>query len=82
MYKAQYQADLKQFRSLLSEVLQNVGLPIDTVPDEELEGFVKNVGGVGIIKGTPLSDSKNIRRLLSTELGKCFTNVCCMVVND
>ncbi|OWT36091.1 amyloid beta protein binding protein 1 [Cryptococcus neoformans] len=68
MYKAQYQADLKQFRSLLSEVLQNVGLPTDTVPDEELEGFVKNVGGVGIIKGTPLSDSKNIRRLLSTEL--------------
>lgn len=69
MYKTQYRTDLKQFKYLLNEVLQNVGLPADTVPDEEVEGFVKNVGGVGIIKGTSLSDSKNIRDLLLTELG-------------
>ncbi|KAE8542925.1 hypothetical protein D1P53_000988 [Cryptococcus gattii VGV] len=68
MYKTQYRTDLKQFKYLLSEVLQNVGLPADTVPDEEVEGFVKNVGGVGIIKGTSLSGSKNIRGLLLTEL--------------
>ncbi|KIR38806.1 amyloid beta protein binding protein 1 [Cryptococcus deuterogattii 99/473] len=68
MYKTQYRTDLKQFKYLLNEVLQNVGLPADTVPDEEVEGFVKNVGGVGIIKGTSLSDSKNIRGLLLTEL--------------
>lgn len=69
MYKTQYRTNLKQFKYLLNEVLQNVGLPADTVPDEEVEGFVKNVGGVGIIKGTSLSDSKNIRGLLLTELG-------------
>lgn len=69
MYKTQYRTNLKQFKYLLNEVLQNVGLPTDTVPDEEVEGFVKNVGGVGIIKGTSLSDSKNIRGLLLTELG-------------
>ncbi|KIR52891.1 amyloid beta protein binding protein 1 [Cryptococcus gattii Ru294] len=68
MYKTQYRTNLKQFKYLLSEVLHNVGLPADTVPDEEVEGFVKNVGGVGIIKGTSLSDSKNVRGLLLTEL--------------
>nr|XP_019015140.1 amyloid beta protein binding protein 1 [Kwoniella pini CBS 10737]OCF53921.1 amyloid beta protein binding protein 1 [Kwoniella pini CBS 10737] len=58
LYKNEYQSDLKRFKVLLSETLQKVGLEEGTVPDEEIEGFVKNVGGVGIIKGTPLIDSK------------------------
>ncbi|WVR06064.1 hypothetical protein IAU60_003092 [Kwoniella sp. DSM 27419] len=58
LYKSQYRSDLSTFRGLLAEVLRQIGLPEDAIPDEEVEGFVKNVGGVGMIKGRPLRESK------------------------
>ncbi|WVQ82675.1 hypothetical protein IAT38_004807 [Cryptococcus sp. DSM 104549] len=81
MYKAQYQADLATFKGLLAGVLQSVGLAEDVIPDEEIEGFVKNVGGVGVIKGKALRESKEGKGLLleqidefdeETESAACF----------
>ncbi|KAK4684019.1 NEDD8-activating enzyme E1 regulatory subunit, partial [Tremellales sp. Uapishka_1] len=61
LYRAQAATDLQQFKSLLAGVLQQVGLPVDAIPTEEIEGFVKNAGGVGIVKGRPLRESKEAR---------------------
>lgn len=58
LYKEQHKSDLAKFRSVLASVLEEVGLPADAVPDEEVEGFVKNTSAVAIIKGTPLRESK------------------------
>ncbi|ODN77962.1 hypothetical protein L202_05055 [Cryptococcus amylolentus CBS 6039] len=68
MYKAQHQADLAKFKELLAQVLEKVGLPVESVPADEVEGFVRNVGGVGIIKGTSLRESKDGKGLLAAEL--------------
>ncbi|WVQ97631.1 hypothetical protein IAU59_004745 [Kwoniella sp. CBS 9459] len=68
LYKAQYQTDLARFRELLSGVLAKIGLPEDSIPVEEVEGFVKNVGGVGIIKGRALRDSKEGKGAIESEV--------------
>ena len=58
LFKAQHKEDLEKFKRILAVVLDESDLPEDAVPIDEVEGFVKNVGGVGIIKGSPLRDSK------------------------
>nr|XP_019049437.1 amyloid beta protein binding protein 1 [Kwoniella bestiolae CBS 10118]OCF28367.1 amyloid beta protein binding protein 1 [Kwoniella bestiolae CBS 10118] len=68
LYKKEYQTDLARFKQLLSEVLGNIDLEDGTIPDEEVEGFVKNVGGVGIIKGTPLRASKEGKGLITEQI--------------
>ncbi|WWD09605.1 hypothetical protein V865_007733 [Kwoniella europaea PYCC6329] len=68
LYKKEYQSDLARFKSLLAEVLQKIGLEDGTIPDEEVEGFVKNVGGVGIIKGTPLRERKEGKGLIAQSI--------------
>ncbi|OCF37667.1 amyloid beta protein binding protein 1 [Kwoniella heveanensis BCC8398] len=70
LYKAEYQADLAKFRDLLSGVLTRIGLPDDSIPLEEVEGFVKNVGGVGIIKGRALRGSKEGKGLIEDEIAE------------
>ncbi|WVF70271.1 hypothetical protein IAT40_005060 [Kwoniella sp. CBS 6097] len=70
LYKAQYQADLARFRSLLSEVLGKIGLAEDSIPIEEVEGFVKNIGGVGIIRGRALRESKEGAGAIQTEIAE------------
>nr|XP_018267361.1 amyloid beta protein binding protein 1 [Kwoniella dejecticola CBS 10117]OBR89519.1 amyloid beta protein binding protein 1 [Kwoniella dejecticola CBS 10117] len=64
LYKQEYQSDLKRFKRLLSQTLQNIGLEEETIPDEEVESFAKNVAGVGIIKGTPLRQGKEGKGLI------------------
>ncbi|WRT64346.1 uncharacterized protein IL334_001278 [Kwoniella shivajii] len=68
LYKKEYQSDLARFKTLLAEILLRIGLEEGTVSDEEIESFVKNVGGVGIIKGRSLRESKEGRGLLATEI--------------
>lgn len=58
LYADQYSKDLTKFQSLLLKVLTETGLPPDAVPANEIESFVKNVGGVAIIKGSPLAEAK------------------------
>ncbi|KAK8866119.1 hypothetical protein IAR55_001270 [Kwoniella newhampshirensis] len=68
LYKTQYQQDLSRFQALLVAVLNNVGLPEDAIPQEEVESFVRNVGGVGVIKGTPLRESREGKGALQDEI--------------
>ncbi|WVQ61992.1 uncharacterized protein L199_000125 [Kwoniella botswanensis] len=68
LYKKEYQSDLARFKTLLAEVLQKIGLEDGTIPDEEVEGFVKNVGGVGMIKGTPLRERKEGKGLIAQSI--------------
>ncbi|WWD17675.1 hypothetical protein CI109_102116 [Kwoniella shandongensis] len=70
LYKAQFQEDLSTFQSLLTNVLTGVGLPEDAIPQEEVEGFVKNVSGVGIIKGSPLRVSREGKGKLQDEIAE------------
>lgn len=58
LYKQQHLHDLARFSELLGSVLESIGLPDDAIPSTEVESFVKNVGGVAIIKGTPLKEAK------------------------
>jgi amyloid beta precursor protein binding protein 1 len=70
LYKAQYQADLARFKELLAGVLEGLGLPPDAIPDEEVEGFVKNTGGMAIVKGRPLRESKEAKGLLAEAISE------------
>lgn len=58
LYKQQHLHDLAKFTELLAGVLQSIGLPGDAIPEEEVGSFVKNVGGVGIVHGSPLRATK------------------------
>lgn len=58
LYKQQHLDDLAKFSQLLASVLQGIGLPADAVPEQEVHAFVKNVGGVGIMKGSCLLEAK------------------------
>lgn len=58
LYKQQHLHDLARFSEMLGSVLESIGLPHDAIPVSEVESFVKNVGGVAIIKGTPLKEAK------------------------
>ncbi|BEI88551.1 uncharacterized protein CcaverHIS019_0112690 [Cutaneotrichosporon cavernicola] len=58
LYKQAFQEDLAMFSSLLGGVLREIGLHDDAVPEAEVESFVKNVGGVAIVKGTSLLAAK------------------------
>lgn len=64
LFKSQYQSDLVTFNSLLTVVLQEVGLPEDAISDEEVEGFVRNCAGVAIVKGQPLRERKLVKGVL------------------
>jgi len=70
LYKDQHKSDLAKFRTILASVLDEVGLPADAIPDDELEGFVKNSSAVAIIKGTPLRESKEGGARLKEAIGK------------
>jgi amyloid beta precursor protein binding protein 1 len=70
LFKGQYIADLERFRGLLSDVLAGLGLSADAIPDDEVEGFVKNTGGVAIVKGRPLRESKEVKGLLPKAIGE------------
>ncbi|ORY29355.1 hypothetical protein BCR39DRAFT_532469 [Naematelia encephala] len=61
LYKAQYRADLEKFKGYLAQTLSSLGLPVDAIPDDEIEGFVKNSGGVNVIKGRALRESKEVQ---------------------
>lgn len=58
LYKQQYFDDLTKYSSFLAQVLQENELSVDAIPANEIESFVKNVGGVAIIKGSPISATK------------------------
>jgi amyloid beta precursor protein binding protein 1 len=61
IYKEQYQADLAKFTTILASVLAEAELPPDTVPASEIESFVKNIGGVDVIKGSSLVQAKTAK---------------------
>ena len=70
LFKAQHLADLSEFRSVLAQVLESLGLPIEAVSEEEVERFVKGAGSVGIIKGSPLAETKERNDLLDHAIGE------------
>ena len=47
-----------------------VGLPEDALPDDEIEGFVRNTGGVAICQGSPLSISKTLYSMKQDAFGE------------
>ncbi|WWC86452.1 uncharacterized protein L201_001329 [Kwoniella dendrophila CBS 6074] len=68
LYKKEYQSDLARFKGLLFQTLEKIGLDEGSIADEEIESFVKNVGGVGIIKGTSLRESKEGKGLIAKSI--------------
>lgn len=69
LYKEQHKADLAKYRSILSTVLESIGLPADAIPDGEVEGFVKNSSGVAIIKGTALQGRQEVGSKIKEIIG-------------
>jgi amyloid beta precursor protein binding protein 1 len=63
LYRAQFNQDLERFKRILADTLQRIGLPEDAIPGDEVEGFARNSGGVQVIKGRPLEDSKDFTGL-------------------
>ena len=75
LFKQQYFADLVEYKIILADLLQEVGLPEDAVTEEEIESFVKNTEGVDIVKGTSMAESREGSRLteaLISELPSLF----------
>lgn len=70
LFKAQYQSDLARFKGIMVDTLAEIGLPADAVSDEEVDAFARNVGGVAVIKGTALRESKEGRGLLTEHTGE------------
>jgi amyloid beta precursor protein binding protein 1 len=70
LFKDQHRSDLAEYKSVLGSVLERLGMLPDTIPDEEVEGFVKNSSAVAIIKGAPLSESKRPKDKLRKVLGE------------
>ncbi len=73
LYRGQYREDLGRFREILSGVLEKAEMTSDTIPEEEVDGFVKFTGGVGIITGTSLRNRKEIKGTLRETIGQCQT---------
>lgn len=65
LYREQFKSDLAEFRAILDGILVGFELPADVIPDEEIEGFVRNSGGVAIVKGRELSATKESNVILS-----------------
>lgn len=63
LYRAQFNHDFSRYKQILAATLERIGLPEDAIPSEEVEGFARNSGGVQIIKGRPLKESKQFQGL-------------------
>ena len=63
LYRAQFNDDFARFKQVLSATLERVGLSDDAIPADEVESFARNSGGVQIIKGRPLRESKEFKGL-------------------
>ncbi|EIW72572.1 hypothetical protein TREMEDRAFT_58742 [Tremella mesenterica DSM 1558] len=72
LFKRQHQSDLQLFRQTLSSTLEKIGLPEDAIPDEEVEGFVRNIGGVGIVKGSFLRERRELKGLIVSIIEESF----------
>jgi len=70
LYRAQASADLQKYKHILAGVLAKIGLDSEIISQEEIEGFVKNSGGVEIIQGSKLRDSKEVSGLLKEVIGQ------------
>jgi amyloid beta precursor protein binding protein 1 len=70
LYKAQAVEDGERFREILAGVLEKAGVEREGVTEEEIDGFVRNAGGVGIIKGRPLKDAKELKGLSAEVIGE------------
>lgn len=58
LYKAQFNDDLVRYKTALSVTLASIDLPQNTIPDEEVESFARNVAAVNVVKGRSLRDRK------------------------
>jgi len=80
LYKDQHRADLAEYQTVLAAVLDRLGMLPDTIPAEEVEGFVKNSSAVAIIKGCPLQASKQpddkLRKVLGESLKRAHPCYC------
>ena len=76
LYKDQHRADLAEYQTVLAAVLDRLGMMPDTIPAEEVEGFVRNSSAVAIIKGCPLQASKQpddkLRKVLGESSRRAF----------
>ncbi|RXK39228.1 amyloid beta protein binding protein 1 [Tremella mesenterica] len=72
LFKRQHRSDLQLFRQTLSSTLEKIGLPEDAIPDQEVEGFVRNIGGVGIVKGSSLSERRELKGLIVSTIEESF----------
>lgn len=70
LYKRAFHEDLDKFSSILADVLKEIGLPDDAIPENEVEAFVRNVGGVAIVKGNSLLDAKKYKGGMKERIGE------------
>lgn len=73
LYREQFKSDLAEFRAILDGILVGFELSADVIPDEEIEGFVRNSGGVAIVKGRELTATKESNDILSEIVGESIT---------
>lgn len=50
-----------RYKEVLSATLTSIDLGPDAIPEEEVEGFARNVAAVGIVKGTSLVERKTLQ---------------------
>ncbi|UZJ54857.1 hypothetical protein CBS101457_004177 [Exobasidium rhododendri] len=56
VYRAKANEDVTTFKRILIQVLQQVNLPVDAVPSDELQSFAKHASYLKLIRGRPLRD--------------------------
>lgn len=70
LYRAQFNSDFARFKQIVAETLGRIGLPADAIPADEIESFARNSGGVQVIKGRALKESKEMRGLVAEVYSK------------
>lgn len=56
LYRQKASKDLATFKLLLTDVLNQVNLPLDAISPEEIESFVKHASFLKLIRGRTLQD--------------------------
>jgi amyloid beta precursor protein binding protein 1 len=56
LYRAKATEDIATFRGHLTRVLEQVGLPVDSISSDEIESFTKHASYLKLIRGRRLRD--------------------------
>lgn len=72
LYREKAKDDLAMMKEHLQATLSDVGLPVDTISDDELESFTKHASFLKFIRGRPLQES--IESANKAAIGKSKTS--------